>query len=83
MRTTWFALIAVSLASAPAFAGGGTKSGKDAGDEMVCKRQAKTGTRFASKICHTRAQWAEITEANKRAAAEDFNKPTVNVGKGN
>jgi hypothetical protein len=82
MRRTLFALIAVSLASAPAFAGG-AKSGKDAGDEMVCKRQAKTGTRFASKVCHTRSQWAEITEANKRAAAEDFNKPTVNVGKGN
>jgi hypothetical protein len=82
MRKFLFALVALSLASGPAVAGG-AKSGKQDGQEMVCKRQANTGTRFAKKICHTRAQWEEITEAAKRAAAEDLNKPTVNVGKGN
>ena len=81
MRKTLFALVAVSLASGPAFAGS-TKS-KDGAQDMVCKRQAKTGTRFASKICYTKAQWEEITEANKRAAAENFNKPAVNIDKGN
>ena len=80
MRKTLFALLAASLAAGPA-AAGSTKA-KDGSQEIVCKRQAKTGTRFASKVCHTKAEWAEIAEANKRAAAEDFNKPTVNVGKG-
>lgn len=81
MRKILFALVTSSLAIAPASIAS-AKSAQNQ-DEKICKRQAKTGTRFASKICHTRAEWEEITEANKRAAAEAINRPAVNIGKGN
>lgn len=52
-------------------------------DEMVCKYQARTATRFKKKICHTRARWEEISETAKRQAAQDFNKPTISIERGN
>jgi hypothetical protein len=82
MRKLVLTLIGFSLAAGPAAFAGATQNGKDSEDK-ICKRQAKTGTRFASKICYTKAQWEEITEANKRAAAENFNKPTISTEKGN
>jgi hypothetical protein len=81
MRKTLLVLVAASVAAGPAFAAA-SKSGKG-GEDKVCKRQAKTGTRFASKICYTKTEWEEITEANKRAAAENFNKPTISTERGN
>lgn len=59
------------------------KAAKPEDQKVVCKREAKTGTRFPSKICKTRAQWTEITEATKRMAAENFNKPSINGERGN
>ena len=39
-------------------------------NHIVCKTQPRKGTRFRDKICHTRAEWDQITEENKRAASE-------------
>ena len=82
MRKLVLTLVGFSLAAGPAAYAGAAQSGKD-GEDKICKRQAKTGTRFASKVCYTKAQWEEIAEANKRAAAENFNKPTISTEKGN
>ena len=51
-------------------------------DEMICKYQARTATRFKKKICYTKARWEEISENSKRQAAEDFNKPSISIEKG-
>lgn len=59
------------------------QAAKPEDQKMVCKREAKTGTRFPSKICKTRAQWTEIAESAKRTAAEGFNKPSINGERGN
>lgn len=52
-------------------------------NERVCKVQTQTGTRFPKKRCHTRAEWDRLMEASRRQAAEEFNKPTINIQKGN
>ena len=39
-------------------------------ERMVCKRQALTGTRFARKICFSRAEWDAQAEQDRRALAE-------------
>ena len=54
-----------------------------ADDAMICKYQARTATRFKKKICYTKARWDEISENSKRQAAEDFNKPSISIEKGN
>ena len=39
-------------------------------EKMICKHQALTGTRFAKKICYTKADWDAKAEADRRALAE-------------
>ncbi|MCW4461711.1 hypothetical protein OK349_08315 [Sphingomonas sp. BT-65] len=77
-------LIALAvLAAAPAQAVQPATSASDAEEEMVCKYQSRTATRFKKKICHTRAVWEEMSENAKRQAQQDFNKPTISIEKGN
>ena len=52
-------------------------------EQIICKHQARTGTRFTKKTCRTKAHWEEMAETAKRQAAEDLNKPTINIDKGN
>lgn len=40
------------------------------GEVMVCKTQARTNTRFGSRTCHTRTEWKQIAEENRRTAEE-------------
>jgi hypothetical protein len=53
-------------------------SDKDKANEKVCKKDQRTGTRFQSKICYTRAQWEEIEEKAKRDAREFIDQPVAN-----
>jgi hypothetical protein len=39
-------------------------------NKVVCKSEAKTGTRFSTRVCHTSREWAEIREQNLRAMNE-------------
>ncbi len=32
------------------------------GDKIICRTEQKTGQRFDSKVCHTKAQWAAMGE---------------------
>lgn len=32
------------------------------GDKVICRTEQKTGQRFNSKVCHTKAQWAAMGE---------------------
>ena len=46
-------------------------------EDLVCKTQAGTGTRFKKKTCMTRAQWEAIAEQNKRDYAASRDRPTI------
>lgn len=72
----------VILASTSAGPQGQAAPAPKAEDEVICKYQVRTATRFKKKICHTRARWEEISENSKRQAAEDFNKPSISIDKG-
>ena len=43
---------------------------KQKSEKMICKGQANSGTRFRTRICHTRTEWAQIEEENKRLMQE-------------
>ena len=45
-------------------------------DEWICKRIQKTGTRFKSKMCGTRAQWEESERQAKESTEKMRNRPT-------
>lgn len=70
------------MVGAPAGPQGQVNPAPKAEDEMICKYQARTATRFKKKICHSKAVWEEISENSKRQAAEDFHKPTISIEKG-
>ena len=61
-------LIALSAlgTTAPALADGP----KHKSERMICKSAPKEGSRFRTRICHTRAQWDQIAEENKRLMDE-------------
>ena len=66
MMMTSLVLAAVQpLPSEPRAAAPATES-----EKMICKHQALTGTRFAKKICYTKADWDAKAEADRRALAE-------------
>ena len=76
------ALIALAvLAAAPAQATPPATSASGAEEEMVCKYQSRTATRFKKKICHPRSVWEQMSENAKRQAAEEFSKPTINTSR--
>lgn len=67
--------LAAFVSNAPTFAATATKEAAD--DRIVCKLQAKTGTRFKSKICRTHLQWEEMRAQNQRDAKEMIDRPVI------
>lgn len=51
---------------------------KGADDEIVCRSHARTGTRFAKKICMKRKVMEEIAEQDRRALEEIQMRPKDN-----
>lgn len=46
---------------------GGVKVQNEKGEEMVCRREAKTGSRLAREtICMTKAEWLRVSEESQR-----------------
>jgi hypothetical protein len=46
----------------------GVQLRNEKGEEMVCRREAKIGSRLAREtICMTRAEWAQVSEESQRA----------------
>jgi hypothetical protein len=46
----------------------GVKLQNEKGEEMVCRREAKTGSRLAREtICMTQAEWTSLSEESQRA----------------
>ena len=80
MRLAYFVgIIALSGFSAVAVAET-TPPTKEA-DEVVCKSSAKTGTRFRTKTCRSRAQWERMAEEAKRSYSETRDRPTIEIRK--
>lgn len=51
--------------------------------QVLCKQQIKTGTRFAKKTCMSKEKWEMAAEQAKRQAAEEFSRPRISTEKGN
>lgn len=54
-----------------------------AADKPICRREVPTGSNFARRVCHTKAQWASIDGANQRGAESALenrraNSPSLN-----
>ena len=46
---------------------GGVMIQNEKGEEMLCRREAKTGSRLAREtICMTRAEWLRVSEESQR-----------------
>ena len=41
-----------------------------AADKPICRRELPIGSYLPVRTCHTKAQWAQIDEANGRAASD-------------
>jgi len=56
---------------------GGVKIQNEKGQEMICRREAKTGSRLAREtICMTQAEWTRVSEESQRQT-----KKTMRGGK--
>lgn len=53
-----------------------------ADEKLVCKTDAKTGTRFKTKICKTRLQWEQMLEQHLRDAREVIDRPQIETRRG-
>jgi hypothetical protein len=66
----WFSALALFAAQADrAIVVEADRLSKD-GATMICKHKPPTNTRFATRTCHTRAEWDTIAEQNRRGAEE-------------
>lgn len=45
-------------------------SPKQQGEKLICKGQPTAGTRFRARVCHTKAEWDQIAEENRRLMNE-------------
>ena len=46
----------------------GVKLQNEKGEEMVCRKEAKTGSRLAREtVCMTKAEWLKVSEESQRA----------------
>ena len=66
------ALVLVCAISSPLFAQAaapatGATAEKPAEEKKVCRREETTGSIMTRRVCHTKAEWAQIDEPNQRA----------------
>jgi len=55
----------------------GVKLQNEKGEEMLCRREAKTGSRLAREtVCMTKAEWLRVSEESQRAT-----KKSMRMGK--
>ena len=52
---------------------GGVMIQNEKGEEVVCRREAKTGSRLAREtICMTKAEWLRVAEESQRATRKSM-----------
>jgi hypothetical protein len=51
----------------------GVKLQDEKGEEMICRREAKTGSRLAREtICMTKSEWARVSDESQRATQKSM-----------
>jgi hypothetical protein len=51
----------------------GKKIQNEKGEELICRRETKTGSRLAREtICMTRAEWLQVSEESQRATRKSM-----------
>lgn len=64
---------ALSVLAAPAFAQNNDGAVAPKPEKKICRRVEVTGSIIGSKaVCHTKAEWSAIDEANAKAASDSL-----------
>ena len=66
---TFLALAMLATAFSGAVAKDQPPSAKD--DKQICRLEAESGTILQKRVCHTRAEWKQIEDANAGDRAND------------
>ena len=65
--------VALSVLAAPVFAQNNDVTAAPKPEKKICRRIDVTGSIIGSKaVCHTKAEWAEIDDANAKAAGDSL-----------
>jgi len=60
---------------------GGVKVQNEKGEEMICRREAKTGSRLAREtICMTQADWLRVSEESQRQTKKTMRSGNIPHG---
>ena len=59
----------------------GVKLQNEKGEEMVCRKEAKTGSRLAREtVCMTKAEWLAVSEESQRATRKSMRGGNIPQG---
>jgi len=59
----------------------GVKMQNEKGEEMICRKEAKTGSRLAREtICMTKAEWARVSDESQRNTQKNMRLGKVPQG---
>lgn len=59
----------------------GVQLQNEKGEEMVCRREAKTGSRLAREtICMTKAEWMKVSEESQRQTKKSMRSGNIPHG---
>ena len=76
-------LVSVSIALMLAMQTAASPEARQADDNrIICKSEAKTGTRQKTRTCYTKAQWDKIREQNQRDVRELIDRPQIETQRG-
>jgi len=60
---------------------GGVMIQNEKGEEVVCRREAKTGSRLAREtICMTKSEWLRVSEESQRATRKSMRQGRIPHG---
>ena len=61
---------------------GGVAIQNEKGEEMICRREAKTGSRLAREtICMTKAEWLRVSEESQRQTKKSMRQGNIPQGR--
>jgi hypothetical protein len=59
----------------------GVKLQNEKGEEMICRREAKIGSRLAREtVCMTKAEWLRVSEESQRATKKSMRQGRIPHG---
>jgi len=74
LRTVWFFTAFVLLSTAAHAESTASPSAEPVKEKKICRSQPKTGSFIAKRICHTRAEWKAIEDAQSRVSEQAIDK---------